>query len=121
MLPLWAYPGLVLTSLLPGWLLLRAVWPHERVRDPFSFLRALVLAVGLSIAVTIVVGSILGFLPHGETGLFTPAGIAVGLLVASGALFAWGVRRGAFPRLSRRAASQPERADAEAPFAVARR
>lgn len=102
MVTVWALPGLVLTSLLPGWLLVRALWPEARVRDPMSFLRTLVLSIAFSIAITIVVASTLGFLPHGETGLFRPLWIGAALVAATVGLASWALRRGAFPRLARR-------------------
>lgn len=107
MVPLAAVPGLLLTTLLPGWLLVRAIWPEERVRGPASLARTLGLSLALSIAVTIVVASALGFLPHGETGFFRPWAVAAALLLASLGLFGWGARRGAFPRLAGRLARVP--------------
>lgn len=122
MLSIAALPGLLLTSLLPGWLLVRALWPEGRVRDPMSFLRTLVLSMGFSVGITICVASLLGYLPHGQRGFFGPVGIAAGLLAAAAGAFVWGLRRGAFPRLARRTnrAVAPT-AEAGTTFAVARR
>lgn len=83
-------------------MLVRALWPRRGDGPPW-LARAL-LAIVLSVSITILVGIALGFAPHGEgrgwlqtSGTGAPIAEAV-LVAVSAALFAVGWRRGAWTR-----------------------
>lgn len=107
--PLGVLLGIVLVFLAPGFFLLQALFPGRRFFGPFHPVALLALSVACSVAITIVVGSLLGFLPGGtadgrgwfqgaQTGTpvleLTLGGLSVMLF-----LVAWARR--AFPLLGR--------------------
>jgi uncharacterized membrane protein len=94
-------PGLLLTSFFPGFFLAKVIFPKDRIRDPLTAIKILVLSVCLSIAITSVVGVLLGFLPHGTTGFFAPIFVGLALVAVSGGLLVWGWKRGAYGHVSR--------------------
>lgn len=90
---------------LPGWLLANALFPR-RGQLRASERSFVTLAGGILVAMS--VGTVLGFLPHGERGFLQS--LALGgmpyvesamIAVALG-LFVVGLRRGAYPVLARR-------------------
>lgn len=102
MQPLQVLGGLLLTLVLPGYLLVKAVLPHGPTTGSRRTDRGLLafLSVTLSVALTILVGTLLGF-----QGRF--AGFATGtptleasLAGVSLVLFLVALRRGAFPHVS---------------------
>lgn len=113
--PVSALVGIVLIFLAPGYFLLQALFPGRRWYGPFHPFALPALSVAVSVAVVVVAGSILGFLPGegpGGRGWFqgaqsfggegapilesTLGGISLVLF-----LVAWW--RGAFPLLGRSA------------------
>lgn len=120
--PLGAFLGLLLIFFAPGFFLLQALFPRRRYFGPFHKAAVGVLSVVVSAAITIVVGTILGFLPGGpgERGWFqgsqtgTPVlEIALALIAAVSFAIAWA--RGAFPLLrgAREVDAAPERGEPE--------
>ncbi|MHB8586038.1 MAG: hypothetical protein ACYDDF_09445, partial [Thermoplasmatota archaeon] len=101
MIPTTAIPGILVTSFVPGYLLYRMVMPQERIRDPLTFVKMLVLSILFSIAAVSVLGVALGFIPHGSTGFFAPLWVVLGITAMSVAFFWVGLRRGAYPHLRR--------------------
>lgn len=108
MTPVRLVAGLLLVAFLPGFLLIQAAFPrglpHGR-RPGSSASLTLLVSVALSLAVTTLVGLVLGFLPADGQGAFqggaTGAPIQEAVLVAlSLVLFVAAYRRGAFPRLA---------------------
>lgn len=97
--------GTLLLVVLPGFLLVQAVFPPAR--SSLTRLERGYLAVAGGILLLILVGSILGFLPHGERGFFTNVrtgfpNVELALLAVSLALFWAGLARGAYPRVAAR-------------------
>jgi Protein of unknown function (DUF1616) len=118
------FAGLLLVFALPGYAITKATFPEWRLQGPEALLRAVeigTLSLVLSVAVTILVGFVLGVLPGNyflagwsdpllETVLAAITGI--GLVAA--------VLRGAFHRLPPSApATEPDPGE-EAPFALTR-
>lgn len=82
---------------LPGLLLVNALLPPGKTRLRRSERALLAFAGGLFLMM--LVGVVLGSLPHGEHGLFGPLMVAAGVAAASAGLFVAGARRGAYPAL----------------------
>lgn len=112
--PIGALVGLGLALFVPGYFLLQALFPGRRFYGPFHAIALLALSVACSVAITIVVGSVLGFLPGAtadgrgwfqgsQTG--TPV-LELTLAGVAGAFFIVAWFRGAFPLLGR--AREPE-------------
>lgn len=106
--PLGALLGIILVFLAPGFFLLQALFPGRRFFGPFHPMALVGLSVACSVAITVVVGTILGFLPGGPGGRGWFQGAQTGApvleLTLSGLsllLFALGWWRGAFPLLGR--------------------
>lgn len=107
--PIGVLVGIALIFFAPGYFLLQALFPGRRYFGVFHAFALPALSVSLSIAITVVVGSILGFLPGGPggRGWFQGAAdggapvleITLGLLALG--LFALGWWRGSFPLLGR--------------------
>lgn len=103
---------------LPGFLLVQAAFPPGRSRLG-GFERFYIAAAG-GILLVILVGVVLGLLPHGTRGYFSTAAtgfphVELWLLVASGALFWVGLQRGAYPRLAARFRGRPSSRAAPGP------
>jgi len=112
--PLTIVGGVVLLFLAPGFLLLSALFPGRRYFGPFHAVALPALSVVASVAILIVVGTVLGLLPGGVGGRGWFQGsqtgapvleIVLGSLCA--ALFVVALLRGAFPLLGRRAEYEP--------------
>jgi len=97
---------LVVTGLLvilPGFLLVNAVFRPGRL----TWLERAYMSLAGGILLLILVGVVLGFLPHGSRGFFqtTATGspnVEFATLAVSVVLFSVGIQRGAYPRLARR-------------------
>lgn len=91
-----------------GYLLVKATWPKEDPVPELGRASIPILAVVMSMCITIIVGCILGFLPYsGKRGWFQTWGsgapiLETCLLLVSVALFLVASHRGAFPRLAAR-------------------
>lgn len=108
--PLGVLVGLVLVFIAPGFMLLHALFPGRRYFGPFHVAALASLSVVVSVAVTVVLGTILAFLPGGPGGRGWFQGAQTGtpvlewaLAAISIALFGVAWARGAFPLLGRRA------------------
>ena len=106
--PLGVLTGIILIFLAPGYFLLQALFPGRRYFGPFHAAALVAYSMALSIAITVVVGTILGFLPGGPGGRGWFQGSQTGapvLELALGSislvLFAIAWWRGAFPLLGR--------------------
>lgn len=105
--PLQALVALALIFILPGFFLVKAVFPRRRLSEDFHAPYVLFLSVTMSIVVTILVGTTLGFLPKpagAEKGYFQGAAtgfpfIEIALGGVTLVLAAAAVLRGAFPRV----------------------
>ena len=91
---------------LPGWLLVKALFPRE---GSIGGIERVFLTIAGGILVTMSVGIILGFLPHGDhrgalQSLATRGmpNVELAMIGVCAALFAVGVRRGAFPSFAAR-------------------
>lgn len=113
--PISVLGGLILLFLAPGFTALSALFPGRRYFGAFHAVALPLLSVVASVAILVVVGSVLGFMglfTGNKTGApileWTLGGIAV-------ALFAVAWWRGAFPLLGRKAeyASWAERGEPE--------
>ena len=82
---------------LPGVLLVNALLPPGKARLRRSERALLAFAGGVFLMM--LVGVVLGSLPHGDKGIFGPWTVAAGVVLASVALLVVGARRGAYPRL----------------------
>lgn len=109
--PLTIVGGIVLLFLAPGFLLLSALFPGRRYFGPFHPVALPALSVVASVAILIVVGTVLGLLPGGPGGRGWFQGsqtgapvLEIALAVLCVALFAVALLRGAFPLLGRRPA-----------------
>jgi uncharacterized membrane protein len=92
-----------LLVVLPGFLLVSAVFTPGRL----TRLEKAYMSVAGGILLLVLVGVVLGFLPHGQRGFFqtTATGspnVELVTLALSLVLFSIGLQRGAFPRLARR-------------------
>jgi hypothetical protein len=108
--PLTIVGGLVLLFLAPGFLFLSALFPGRRYYGPFHPVALPALSVVASVAILVVVGTLLGLLPGGVGGRGWFQGSQTGapvLEIVLGSLcvvlFAVAALRGAFPLLGRRA------------------
>lgn len=112
--PLGVILGIALLFFAPGYFLLHALFPGRRYFGPFHLFALPALSVVVSVAITILVGTILGFLPapNGGRGWFQGAQsfdgdgapvLEVTLGAIALALFALGWWRGSFPLLGREA------------------
>lgn len=96
---------LALLVVLPGWLLTKALFPRPGTLRPAE--RAY-LSVAGGVVVLVLIGVVLGFLPHGDDGhLQTVAtggmpNAELATLAVSALLFWIGLNRGAFPRVAAR-------------------
>ena len=105
---LFAVVGGALIFFVPGYFLVKAAWVREAPSPEIGRASIPIFAFVLSMGLTIIVGSILGFLPHdGKRGYFQTWGSGVpflegALLLLSLAFFLIAAHRGAFPRLSER-------------------
>lgn len=71
--------AVLILFLLPGAALTWVLWPRGAGLDPID---RVFLSIALSVAVTIAVGGLLGFLPHGDEGFFqVPLLVAILLVV----------------------------------------
>lgn len=90
---------------LPGWLLVKALFPRA---ESLRWSERVFLTVAGGVLVAMAVGIVLGFLPHGGRGFLQSLPtrgmpyVEVAMLAVSFGLFWVGVRRGAFPTLARR-------------------
>lgn len=106
--PLSLLVGLVLLFFAPGFALLHALFPGRRYFGPFHPFALPALSVVASVAITILVGTVLGLLPGGPGGRGWFQGAKTGAPVLEVALasvaivlFAIAWWRGAFPLLGR--------------------
>ncbi len=106
--PVQALAGLALILLLPGYFLVKTVFPRERLSRDLHAPLLLFLSVALSVVTTVLVGSVLAFWPRGagERGLFQGAAtgapiIETALAGTTAALAIAAIARGAFPRVFR--------------------
>jgi uncharacterized membrane protein len=107
-----------LLVVLPGWLLVNALFPRHR-----SHLRGLergYMVVGGGVLVLILVGVLLGLIPHARTGFFQTMAVGfphveLAMLAVSLLLGYVGLQRGAYPRV---AARYPRLLGVEAPAPV---
>lgn len=104
--PLNLLMAVVLVLLLPGYTLTRAIFPVAPASWRHPGAMVLFLTVSLSVAITILAGALLAFLPHpeGTKGWFQGAATGMPVLEAtllglSFAFFLAGIARGAYPRL----------------------
>ncbi|HVL48669.1 MAG TPA: DUF1616 domain-containing protein [Candidatus Thermoplasmatota archaeon] len=102
--PIQSAVALALIAFVPGFFLVKALFPRPRAAG-FDALLTGFLSVATSLAITIVVGVVLGFLPAEGRGYFQAAGsgfpfIESSLALVSVALAAVAWRRGAFRRES---------------------
>lgn len=120
--PLTLVGGAVLLFLAPGFLLLSALFPGRHYFGPFHPVALPALSVVASVAVVILVGAVLGFLPGGpgDDGRGWLQGsqsgapvVEITLGVLCVALFGVAWWRGAFPLLGRRAEYEAFRERAE--------
>jgi hypothetical protein len=107
--PLGVLAGIVLVFLAPGYFLLQALFPGRRFFGPFHPVALLAMSIACSVAITILTGSVLGFLPGGTgdgrgwfQGAQTGAPI-IELVLAGVSVILFGVAwaRRAFPLLGR--------------------
>jgi uncharacterized membrane protein len=94
-----------LLVVLPGWLLVNALFP--RGRSSVQGLERGYLVVGGGILVLILVGVLLGFIPHTGTGYFQTMAVGfphveLAMLAVSLLLAYMGLQRGAYPRVAAR-------------------
>ena len=97
--------ALALLVVLPGVVLVNALFPAPRSR--LTRLERGYLAVAGGILLLMLVGIVLGFLPHGSRGWFRTAAsgfplVEIVTLAATALLFWVGLVRGAYPRLAAR-------------------
>lgn len=97
--------ALVLLVLLPGYLLVNALFPAPRSR--LTGLERGYLTVAGGILLLMLLGLVLGFLPGPGRGWFQSLAtgapfVELATLAACAGLFVVGLRRGAYPRLSAR-------------------
>lgn len=101
--------GLLLVTLLlvalPGWLLVNAVFVPRKT--PLGWLTRTYLALAGGALLLILVGVILGLLPHGRTGFFETLAtgaptVELAMLAVATLLFYVGLVRGAYPRVAAR-------------------
>lgn len=95
-----------LLVLLPGFLLVNAVFPPGKATK-ITLLERSYVAVAGGILLLVLVGVVLGLLPHGTRGFFQTMATGVpyvelAMLAVSLVLFSVGLQRGAYPRLARR-------------------
>jgi hypothetical protein len=98
--PLFATLALVLFFFLPGYLLMKALWPEWRIRGKAAVERGVTMVTGAvvsSTAMTILVGFVLGNTASFQAGPDNPLLEAV-LLVLSVAFFLVGLWRGAYSK-----------------------
>ncbi|HWG91412.1 MAG TPA: hypothetical protein VNZ52_11250, partial [Candidatus Thermoplasmatota archaeon] len=100
--------GAALVFFVPGYLLTKACWPRKHPVPELGWASIPLMGLVLSLGITIVAGSVLGFLPHpGKRGFFQTWSTGVPilemvLLGLSVAFFMAAAARGAFPRMSRK-------------------
>lgn len=104
-----------LVVVLPGWLLVNALFP--RGRSSLAGVERGYVVVAAGILLVILVGVLLGFLPHSGDGFFQTLGsgfphVELAMLGVSLLLGYVGLHRGAYPRL---AARYPRLLDPDAP------
>lgn len=97
--------ALVVLVVLPGVVLVNALFPGPR--SSLTRLERGYLAAAGGILLLMLVGLVLGFLPHGSEGWFSTLStgfpmVEVATLGVSALLFWVGLQRGAYPRLSGR-------------------
>lgn len=97
--------ALALLVILPGFLLVQALFPRP---GALSRSERVYLTLGGGVLVTMLVGIVLGFLPHGDRGFLSSLAtggmpnVEVLMIVASVGLFYLGAARGAYPELALR-------------------
>jgi len=96
--PIGVLVGLVLIFFAPGYFLLHALFPGRRYFGPFHPFALPALSVVVSVAITVLVGTFLGFL-----GRFDRLALQLTLGSVALAAFAIGWWRGSFPLLGREA------------------
>lgn len=101
--------ALALILVLPGFFLVKAIWPRHRFSRDFHALTVFFLSVVLSVSVTILATGVLAFLPGGRfTGAATGAPRIEATLAALTLVFAFAaLARGAFPRVWPRGTPRP--------------
>lgn len=95
----------ILLVALPGWLLVNAAFPRPRSR--LSWIERGYLSLAGGAMLLMLVGVILGLLPHGERGYFSTLAtgtpnVELAMLALSGVAFYVGLVRGAYPRVAAR-------------------
>lgn len=121
--PFQAALGLLLVFVLPGYFLVKALFGKARLSADFHGVTVAFLSIVMSVVVTILVGSGLGFLPKPaawEKGWFQGAATGAPILEIALAgvtlLFAAvALARGAFPRVTRGLSKSAAADSAEAP------
>ena len=97
--------ALLLLVLLPGWLLVQALFPR---RESLGFAARVYLTIAGGVLLLMSVGIALGFLPHGSRGHFSSfasggmPNVELLTLAVSAGLFWAGAARGAYPTLAAR-------------------
>lgn len=95
--------ALALAVALPGWLLCRALFPQRGALRPAEIVY---VSLAGGVLILMLIGSVLGFLPHGSKGHFQSLAthgmpsVELGLLAAMAALAGIALWRGAFPRVA---------------------
>lgn len=121
--PVQAVVALALVFVLPGFFLVKAIWPRHAFSRDYHALTVLFLSVVLSVSVTILATGVLAFLPGGRfTGAATGAPVIEGTLAGVTLVLASvAVARGAFPRVWARGAPATVAAGEPAEDALAAR
>lgn len=97
--------ALTLLVALPGWLVVQALWPE---RGGLRASERLYLSIAGGVLMTMLVASVLGFLPHGDRGALQSVflggmpNLEIAMLAVCVCLFWLGVHRGAYPVLAAR-------------------
>lgn len=112
--PISVIVGLLLLFFLPGYMLLHALFPGRRYFGPFHPFALPALGVVVSVAILVLVGTLLGFLPGGPNGMGWFQGgktgapvLEISLAAISAALFGLAWWRGSFPLLGRKREDEP--------------
>lgn len=97
--------ALALLVALPGWLLVHALLP---AREKLGTAQRIYLTVAGGILLTMLVASLLGFLPHGDRGALQSIflggmpNLEIAMLAVCVSLLWLGAHRGAYPAFARR-------------------
>ncbi len=91
----------VLMFFLPGFTLINAIYPAKgQLDDELDMLYRITYGLGLSAAVVVILGFILGNIQLGGKGLFIPEALSAGLVALTIIFFLIGWLRGAYQRLA---------------------